>query len=73
MDVARQAGQMIPERLTETVERYTPRMPSTAYLGIALGAMTLALWAMIGAYLRFSDYHASADRWRRGDMHPPGV
>lgn len=73
MGVAGQAGQVIPGRLTETVERYTPRMPSMAYLGIAVGAMTLALWAMIGVYLQFTDYRASADRWRRGDMHPPGV
>jgi hypothetical protein len=63
----------IPERLAETVERYTPRMPSMAYFGMALGAVALLLWSVFGMYIAFTDDRAASLRWRRTDLHPPGV
>lgn len=73
MEVARQMEQLIPERVVESVERFTPRMPSTVYYGIAVGAIALLLWSVLGMYRDFSDYHAQSLRWRQAGPHPPGV
>jgi hypothetical protein len=72
MNVSRLAEPMVPERLTETIEQYTPRVPSAVYFGVALGAMAMLLWSLIGVYMQLTDYRAAspAERLRRGDFRP---
>ena len=50
MNVSRPAEPMVPERLTETIEQYTPRVPSALYFGVALGAIAMLLWSLMGGY-----------------------
>lgn len=68
----RQAEQIVPEGVRETVEHYTPSVPASVYFGVALGAMALMLWALMGVYMQLTDYRASspAERLRRGDFRP---
>jgi hypothetical protein len=72
MDAVRQGEQMVPEAVRETVEQYTPNLSASTYFGIALGAMALMLWALMGVYTHVTDYRASspAERLRRGDFQP---
>jgi hypothetical protein len=73
MEIAGKVERLIPDRVAESVERFTPRMPSSVYFGIAVGAMALLLWSILGMYVDFSDQRAQALRWRRAGPHPPGV
>jgi hypothetical protein len=72
MNVSRPAEQMVPQRLTETMEQYTPRVPSALYFGVALGAVAVLLWSLMGVYMQLTSYRAAspAERLRRGDFRP---
>src|SRR5512145_420120 len=52
MDQMREAGEWqrrmgTEDRLTESVKEYTAAIPSSAYLGVAVGAMALSLFCQI--------------------------
>lgn len=46
------------DRVTSTIERYTGSIPSTAYLGIAIGAMALSLIAQMSGRGKWGNFIA---------------
>jgi len=75
MDTTHQGGQVVPESVTQAIESYTPRGPASVYLGLAVGAIAVLLWSLMGVYMELTDYRASspAERLRRGDFRPKRV
>lgn len=65
MDAMRQAEQLVgpaPEpredALTKTIERYTAAIPTSAYLGVAIGAMGLSLLFQLGGRGKWGNFVA---------------
>ena len=65
MDVMRQAEQLVgppPEiredQVTKTIEKYTAAIPSSAYLGVAIGAMGLSLLFQLGGRGKWGNFVA---------------
>lgn len=46
------------DKFTKTVEKYTAELPSSAYLGIAVGAMALSLALQLGGKGKWGNFIA---------------